>query len=307
VEHTNMPPVTARDIVNVLQPPAPLIESTPFKGRIETIGVGPAGLVAQVHSHLDWDAWVTEKLGARSNNDWITHLKSVEFVDGILDIELDDRPGLHVVWADEGFELGDYQDAGFGWYSADGTDWTQIPYDYVDRRSGGDPGTLPTGFEAIVGVSDGFIAAGDGWMWHSADGLTWRKLAATAEDSLDRSHLLPWKGGALSTDGIRRFDLWTSQGMSDLPMADEVSLPTERYSAVVGTGQLGLVTIMDRPPNEVLFTRDGVDWKIQPTPLLPEAYGTIAVGESSVLYLGWSGSIEEGGFVPHLFVGTVEP
>ena len=127
------PPITARDVLQVVHPPAAPSSTTPFKGRIESIGIGPRGIVAQVHSHLDWDAWVTKKLGLRTNNDWTCRVKDVTFENGVLQIKLNNRPGLKVVWADEGFEPGDYQDRGFGWYSPDGQHWTEM-------TPNGDPG-----------------------------------------------------------------------------------------------------------------------------------------------------------------------
>jgi hypothetical protein len=247
------PPVTARDILQILRPPAQSIETTPFKGRIESLAIGPNGIVAQVHSDLDWDAWVTKKLGVGSNNQWVKHLKSVDFRDGILQIKLDNGPGLKVVWADEGFEPGDYQDRGFGWYSPDGEHWTEMaPNDHPSADFGS---SLPTGtFGNVVGVSDGFIANGaspDGangsccadrtGMWYSSDGLTWR-LVGTAPS--EPQELLPWRGGALVTDGVGRFDFWTSEGYSELPMATEVPTPSEHQNATVGTGPLDLVTIL---------------------------------------------------------------
>ena len=177
-DYGGKPPITARDVLRILEPPAALTETTPFKGRIQSIGIGPVGIVAQVHSDLDWDAWVTKKLGARSNNAWVKHLKSVDFRDGILRIRVDNGPGLKVVWADEGFELGDYQDGGFEWYSPDGEQWTAVPA--VDPTSSDSGAAFPTGFGDVVGVSDGFIARADA-MWHSSDGLTWRKLGDSGE------------------------------------------------------------------------------------------------------------------------------
>ena len=46
-----------------------------------------------------WDAWVTKKLGLRTNNDWTCCVKSVTFRNGVLQIKLTNRPGLKVVWA----------------------------------------------------------------------------------------------------------------------------------------------------------------------------------------------------------------
>ena len=144
--------------MQVVHPPAAPTSTTPFKGRIESIGIGPKGIVAEVHSDLDWDAWVTKKLGLRTNNDWTRHVKSVTYKNGVLQIKLNNRPGLKVVWADQGFEPGDYQDRGFGWYSpADGEHWTEMaPSDNPD----GEVELADRRIREVVGVSDGFIATG---------------------------------------------------------------------------------------------------------------------------------------------------
>jgi len=266
------PPITARDNLQVVLPPATPTSTTPFKGRIESIGIGPMGIVAQVHSDLDWDDWVRRKLGARTNNEWVRHVKSVDFRNGILRIKMDNGPGLKVVWADEGLEPGDYQDRGFGWYSPDGEHWTAM-------APNGDPGhdsgsSLPTGgFGSVVGVSDGFIATGaypDGacadpngsctGMWYSSDGLTWRLLGTAPEiiglserelcirDGCDAvaQELLPWKDGALAINGDGRIAIWTSGGPIELPMAAQAH-------GMVATGPLGLVSIGD---GQVLAGRD---------------------------------------------------
>ena len=322
------PPITARDILRIVQPPAQPTVTTPFKGRIESIGIGPMGIVAQVHSDLDWDAWVTKKLGLRTNNDWTCCVKEVTFQNGVLQIKLNNGPGLHVVWADEGFEPGDYQDRGFGWFSPDGEQWTAIPSDVPPALDRGDLPAFPTGLGEVVGVSDGFIARGvtpedtcplpDGCssMWHSSDGLTWRNLGHPEADPESYStRLMPWMGGALVTDGVGLFNLWTSQGYSELPMGADFPAPAEETDptyAPFATGPLGLVSIRLQS-KEVLVTRDGVDWRIQPIPAAMVTVGdrrrpTIAVGDRSVLYLTWSGYFGEGeGYVPSLWVGTVEP
>ncbi len=120
------PPITARDIIRIVRPSADPVDTSPFKGRIESIGIGPKGIVAQVHSDIDTDEWVTKKLGLRTNNDWTCCVKDFTFEDGVLQIKLSNGPGLKVVWADEGLEPGDFQDRGFGWYSADGEHWTEM-------------------------------------------------------------------------------------------------------------------------------------------------------------------------------------
>jgi hypothetical protein len=317
---TTKPPVTARDILRIARPPAATTLTTPFKGRIESIGVGPLGIVAHVHSHLNyatelnWDAWVASKLG----KNWVSHMTDVRFEGGVLDIDMDNGPGLHVVWADEGFEPGDYQDRGFGWYSPDGVEWTAIPSDVPPAEDRGDRPAFPTGLGEVVGVSDGFIARGEATgnsceveagcagMWHSADGLTWRHLANVPASE---GRLMPWKGSALVTDGIGRFDLWTSQGLSVWPMTAEVPGQPQQGSVLLATGPLGLMAVrMDRM--EILVTRDGVDWKIQPMPAAmvtdTDRGPTIAVGDQSVLCLTWSGYNGEGPVVPSLWVGSVE-
>jgi hypothetical protein len=334
-EIAGKPPITSRDVLRIVQPPAQPIVTTPFEGRIESIGVGPLGIVAHVHSRLNyatednWDAWVTKKLGLRTNNDWTCCVKGVTFENGVLQIELNNGPGLHVVWADEGFLPGDYQDRGFGWYSPDGVEWTAIPSDVAPSLDRGDRPSFVTGMGTVVGVSDGFIVAGDtpqdtctladgcSGMWHSADGLTWRNLGhPDADPDALSGRLVPWKGGALETDGVGVFNLWTSQGYSELPMSADFPTPGEAqdpYSAPFVTGPLGLVSIR-LDSMEVLVTRDGSDWKIGSLPsamLTDSDYQmgpSVAVGDRSVLYLTWSGYWGEGeGYVPSLWLGTVEP
>ena len=321
------PPITARDIFTTVRPTAAPTSTTPFKGRIESIGIGPKGIVAQVHSDLDWDAWVTKKLGLRTNNDWTGHVKSVTFQNGVLQIKLNNRPGLKVVWADEGFEPGDYQDRGFGWYSPDGEHWTEMaPNEHPTGDSGS---TLPTGtFGSVVGVSDGFIASGaypDGTcadpngsctgMWYSSDGLTWRLLGTATQIrpserelcirdacSVLAGELLPWRGGVLAIDDDGRIDYWTSGGAAKLPMAAQVH-------GTVATGPLGLVSIGD---GQVLVSRDGIDYKVSsiPAQMAAAAHGrgstVVAVGDRTVLALEWK-SVDDFTMTPSLWLGTFEP
>lgn len=313
------PPITARDVLRIVRPPAEPTVTTPFKGRIESIGIGPKGIVAQVHSHLDWDAWVASKLG----DDWVSRYEEVSFKNGILEIKMKRGKGLKVVWADQGFELGDFQDAGFGWYSPDGVQWTPMPTPKWSPDQDSGLGFV-TGFGDVVGVSDGFIARGDdpadtcpipagcGNMWHSSDGLTWRNLGRPARASVQGSVMLPWKGGALVTDGIGRFSYWTSSGYSELPMDANLASPAERQDVSVGTGPLGLVSVMEGDKN-VLVTRDGVDWDLRSMPGAMAAAQTgwrsnptIAVGDRSVLVVLWArtGSEKE---IPTLWLGTFGP
>lgn len=321
------PPITARDNVVMVRPPAAPTSTTPFKGRIESIGIGPAGIVAQVHSDLDWDAWVTKKLGLKRNNDWTCCVKDVTFRNGVLQIKLSNRPGLKVVWADEGLEPGDYQDRGFGWYSPDGEQWMAMA---PNDDPGPNPGSsLPTGgFGSVVGVSDGFIATGaypdgactdpDGsctGMWHSSDGLTWRFLGTAPEmPSSGRElcirdacstlpgALVPWMGGALAMDRDGRIALWTSGGSAELPM----DAPS---NGTLATGPLGLVSIGD---GQVLVSRDGIDSKVGSLPVeMADALGgrgstVVAVGDRTVLVLR-SAQTGEFTMAQSLWLGTFEP
>ena len=305
-DYAGKPPVTARDVIRIVRPPAEPTETTPFKGRIDSIGIGPAGIVAHVNSHLDWDAWVASKLG----DDWVSHYTGVDFKNGILRIGMVNGPGLRVVWAREGFLPGDFMYSGFLWYSPDGEQWTAIP-------------EFPTGFGDVVGVSDGFIARGDapedscslpdgcGSRWNSSDGLTWRNLGNPEADASSSGAVLPWKGGALVTDGVGRFDFWTSQGYTELPMAAEIRAAWKQPEAGFGAGPLGLVTVL-KDDQEILVTRDGVDWEIQSMPAAMAAdstlfYGTpnVAVGDRYVLVVMWSGTQEFR--IPSLWLGTLEP
>ena len=319
-ETTNQAPITARDVLQIVRPPAALTSTTPFKGRIESIGIGPRGMVAEVHSTLDLDAWITKKLGLRTNNDWTCCVKSLTFKDGVLELKLTNRRGLKVVWADQGFEPGDFQDGGFGWYSPDGEHWTAMAANDADYPSPGDPpSNLPTGgFGSVVGVSDGFIATGaypDGTcadpngsctgMWYSSDGLTWRFLGSGTEIRPSERELcvrdgcsglpgalLPWRGGALAIDGDGRIEFWTSGGPTELPI--EV-----QRDGTVATGPLGLVSIGD---GKILVSRDGIDHKVSsiPAQMADANVGggstVIAVGDRTVLVLEdnslWLGTFE---------------
>jgi hypothetical protein len=252
------PPITARDVLRIVRPPAQPTVTTPFDGRIQSIGVGPAGIVAETHF---WP---------------------------------DERTRVDTVW-----------------FSPDGIEWTAVP----------------GGLREFVGVSDGFIARdgidedlctlpdGCGLMWHSADGLTWRNLGhPDVEPESWNPRVVPWMGGALVTDGVGHFGLWTSHGYSELPMAADFPAQAEDGDPTYtpfATGPLGLVSIR-RASREVFITRDGVDWKLQPIPAAmvteSDKEPTVAVGERSVLYLTWSGHFGAGeAWVPSLWVGSVEP
>jgi len=280
-------PSDPRHIVTIVQPPAAPIQTVPFKGPIESIGIGPKGMVAETHSALDFEHWVTKRLGLRTNNDWTMHVKSFTFRNGVLKITLHNRPGLEVNWADQGFEPGDIEDSGFAWYSPDGAQWTELaPRDQVE----GTGSTLPTGvFGQVVGVSDGFITSGactpDGCdlqnmsgIWYSADGLSWRLIANVSGGG----DLRPWLGGALTGN----FDLWTSGGSTTLPIAADLA-DRAGPSAI---GPLGLVGLTNDNRN-AFVSRDGIQSGTSPIPPDMSAGNhsrggpTIAVGDQTVLVL----------------------
>ena len=285
--------------VRVARSPNEPVSQSDFEGQVGAVGIGPEGIVVQVHSALDFDAYITSLLG----KGWVEHMVSFGFEEGILRITTDEDRALEIVWADHGHEPGDVADRGFGWYSPDGDRWTPIP-------------DFPANVGDIVGVSDGFIARGgetrcDGcadaavpWgMWHSPDGLTWHQIGPATDGTL-----VPWMGDALVTDGSARFDVWTAEGARALPMV--TGLPARSMDpATIAAGPLGLVslTIEDR---KILYSPDGVEWTIVPMPddMAEDSGGrrasTIAVGEHSILALLWSRDEVP---VPSLWLGRVEP
>ena len=121
-------------------------------------------------------------------------------------------------------------------------------------------------------------------------------------------------GGALVTDGVGRFDFWTSQGGTELPMAAQVRAaskqPNEPFDKATGTGPLGAVMVSN-DNQEILVTRDGIDWDIQsmPAEMVAEGGGrrgtTVAVGERSVLVLLVGSEYPQA--TPSLWLGTPEP
>jgi hypothetical protein len=188
-----------------------------------------------------------------------------------------------------------------GWHSSDGDRWTRIP-------------EFPANMQDVVGVADGFIALGelapcdgcpsDAGIWHSPDGLTWRLVGPTIWEG----KIAPWDGGALLTDGEGRFDLWTSEGLWKLPMAAEIPAWPSDQGRPIGAGPFGIVSIAVES-GEVLYSADGTVWSVGPIPSdMAEDISfccrspTVAVGERSVVVLGWSSSEPP---MPSLWVGTL--
>ena len=297
--------------LRILRPPDKPITKTDFSGGVGAVGIGPAGIVAHVHSALDFDAFVTSQLGSG----WVEHMVSFSFQDGILRITTNDDRSLEVVWADQGFEPGDVADRGFGWYSPDGEEWTPIR-------------GFPANVSEVVGAADGFFARGGGTrcdgcrdtpdglgMWYSPDGLSWRSIDPAAE-VWPNGTVLPWGQGVLVTDGTGHFDVWTAEGTSELPMAAELPpgwTASNASSGMFGSGPFGLVSV-NVSAHVVLFTPNGVDWSVQPMSAEMAAVSglsrtvpswNVAVGKDSVIVLLWAGGPESR--VPSLWVGTLEP
>jgi hypothetical protein len=267
-----------------------------FEGKLGGGGIGPVGIVVRTHSTLDFDPFITSILGP----EWAERLDVFEFRDGILHITTTDGRSTDIVWAEHDLKPGDVADRGFGWYSPDGKRWTAIP-------------SFPQNVEDIVGVADGFLARGtdlrDGEplgssIWHSTDGLTWRTVGGPADGSV-----IPWAGGLLETDLINRFAVWTGAGKRELPMAAELPAEWSESDKAIGAGSLGIVVVGSR--DAILFTRNGVDWSIQPMPdeMARDGGGrrvtTVAVGDRSVVVLSWSEDWDRP--IPSLWLGTLEP
>ena len=178
---------------------------------------GPVGIVAHVHSHLDWDAWVTTKLGRRLG----LALRGCDFKNGILQIRMEQRPRPQGQLGGRGLPAGRLPGRGLrlvqpGRRAVD-----------ADPRPTWSPGpdsgqAFPTGIGDVVGVSDGFIVRGVnpedtcplpdgcGEMWHSSDGLTWRNLGVLRWTHSNESCCRGWAarssptGSGASTSGPPR-------------------------------------------------------------------------------------------------------
>jgi hypothetical protein len=282
----------AADTLSVARPPdAPRTQE--FDGVIGAAGVGPAGIVVRTHSTLDFDGYITSLMGPG----WVDHMTNFDFTDGVLRITTDDDRELEIVWADHGFEPGDLADRGFGWYSPDGQEWVAIP-DFPDNVSD------------IVGTSDGFIARGSD-MWHSEDGLNWRRLGSHAS-----GFIVPWMGNALVVPDDARprrgFEVWAVDGPRSLPIGGAADVTWR----TTGAGPLGIVSL--GADDSILYSPDGIGWSISPMPegMPADDYGrttpTIAVGVHSVVVLLWREEIGGSSISPtwtrspSLWIGTPE-
>ena len=285
------------DIVAVAPPgrllwPGSPDAAIPDAQRAAAVGIGPAGIVVRTHSAIDFDAVVTRHLGAG----WVEVLERFESKGEIVTVTTTDGREARIDVAAEGLEEGDIADHGFGWYSRDGVEWTAIE-------------DFPWNVDAIVGTPEGFLARAFQeryGIWYSRDGLTWRELGEAGN-----GQFLPWRDGALLTDGLTRFEAWTDVGMIPLPIdISPIDDPEAQGLSMVNTGPLGLV-VLDHGRRQVVVSPDGARWTERPMDEAmiaasgsargPEA--AIAVGATRVLVLLWEG-IPEGDPRPSLWIGT---
>jgi hypothetical protein len=266
-------------------PPGPSATTSDFTGDVGAVGIGPAGIVARVHSGIDFDAFVTSFIGP----DWVGQLSRFELVDGVLHIATEDGRSADIDMAAEGLGPGDVSDRGHGWFSADGATWLPIP-------------GFPPNVIDIVGVSDGFIARAIESIWHSADGMTWRQLDGFESTETE---FLPWRGGAIEIGASGQAGepvIWTSSGRRAFTMPTE-AFPQAPYGQLsVGTGPLGLVAV---GTSDVGYVAGDGSWSRGPMTEEMSASGggrrrpRIVVGDGAVIVTLWS----EAG-VPSLWLGT---
>lgn len=290
--------------VRIRRPPEPT-SLAEFEGTVDAVGIGPAGIIVKTQTEFDQDAFFLEVLGPGWNSDTI---ESIGLQDGIVSLTTRDGQTASIDLAEQGVDEWDFANRGEGWHSVDGKEWVPIP-------------EFPANVFSMVGTQDGYLAVGDPGgglrMFHSPDGFTWRRMAVAYDTTMNRTFdpiLLPWGDGALQSDGKHYFEHWTAGGKRVLPMAAE--LPSERAPLVdaagIGAGPLGIVFV-DSQADEVLFSPDGVEWRIQamPAAMARDAgldrgspSSNVAVGTDAVVVLLWEGDPEEG-VRPSLWVGTL--
>jgi hypothetical protein len=128
---TNTPPTTARDVVTIAHPPAAPISTTPFRGSVESIGIGPKGIVAEVHSVLDLQAITdTAQDGgvgwySPTGEHW-TQMAPRHTSSDLFGARLPTGGFGDVVGVSDGFIAN--ADAAI-WYSADGLTWRLLGHD----------------------------------------------------------------------------------------------------------------------------------------------------------------------------------
>ncbi len=156
-------------------------------------------------------------------------------------------------------------------------------------------------------------------MFHSPDGFAWQRMAI-ATGGFDRQMInpvmVPWRDSALETDGTFIFQSWTRTGKQVLPMTADVQDREHPLSDAsgIGAGPLGIVCV-DVVADEILYSPDGIEWRIQPISGEMAQAGTlirgprdldVAVGTDAVVALLWE-NVSDNVARPSLWVGAPVP
>ena len=148
-----------RDLRANVRPPGTPVTKSDFEGRVGAVGIGPAGIVARVHSGIDFDAFVTGVPGSRLGGP-------------DQGVRVRRRGPPH---RDRGRPIRGHRHG----RPRPGTRRRRRPrlrlVQRRRRRRGRSSPTSPRTCPSIVGVADGFIARGES-MWHSPDGMTWTEI-----------------------------------------------------------------------------------------------------------------------------------
>ena len=278
-----------------------------FEGTVDAVGIGPVGIIVSAHIEFDQGAFIESVLGPTWSFD---NVGFMGLQDGILQLGSHDGRTASIDLADHGIDEAQFENRGGGWHSLDGRQWTPIP-------------EFPGRVTSIVGTADGFVALGEidtgARMFHSPDGFAWQRMAI-ATGGFDRQMINPvllrWRDSALETDGTFIFQSWTRTGRRVLPMTADVR---DRENPLVdasgiGAGPLGIICI-DVAADEILYSPDGIEWRVQPMSGEMAQAGTlirgprdpdVAVGTDAAVALLWE-NISDNVARPSLWVGTPAP
>jgi hypothetical protein len=271
-DYANKPPITTRDIVTVAHASGAPVSTTPFTGRIESIGIGPKGIVAEVHSVLDLNVDPTTN---DRGHGWYSP-------DGVSWTEM--TPNPHPTLA-------------FGSTLPTG-EWGPVV-------------GVSDGFIAIGAQKNRCANLDDcTGMWFSSDGLNWRFLGPE-EPNADLlpwmgGALVPYD---MPHDML--LDFWTSDGLSKLPMVANLRASSVG-PWTVATGPLGLVSIgIGNGQVLVSRDGSTYQIESIPPAMAQAAHGinggtTVAVGDRSVLVLRWA-TVDDFTRTPSLWLGTFAP
>lgn len=163
------------------------------------------------------------------------------------------------------YAAADGRGEGYAWFSEDGVDWLAL--DSAELLEG--TGSIA----AVAATSDGFVATvtgdltpfpvlAEGWLWESADGITWSRRIQLDQPGLS---VVPHQS--------RTLRVWNSMlvlsgpGLGVWEVTDEPRelIPAEATDqlSVMAIGPLGLVAIgheMDNKRADILFSADGTEW-----------------------------------------------